>query len=206
MDLPVPTDRERVIGLTVPVPEPWASQVRSARAAAGDPLAHTAPHVTILPPTLVPADGLPAVTSFLRTTLTGVPAFTVHLAGVESFEPVSPVVYLALTQGARECTDLQARVRSADGSPTTRTSPSPTCLTTGPRTGPPGWGGGSRRCSSSSTSTSTSSGPTARPPTCAPCPWACVMRGEVDGGPGRRRGRGGRCSRGAGSGWWAQGC
>ena len=115
MDLPVPTDRERVIGLTVPVPEPWASQVRSARAAAGDPLAHTAPHVTILPPTLVPADGLPAVTSFLRTTLTGVPAFTVHLAGVESFEPVSPVVYLALTQGARECTDLQARVRSADG-------------------------------------------------------------------------------------------
>ena len=115
MDLPVPTDRERVIGLTVPVPEPWASQVRSARAAAGDPLAHTAPHVTILPPTLVPADGLPAVTSFLHTTLTGVPAFTVHLAGVESFEPVSPVVYLALTQGARECTDLQARVRSADG-------------------------------------------------------------------------------------------
>ena len=36
MDLPVPTDRERVIGLTVPVPEPWASQVRSARAAAGE--------------------------------------------------------------------------------------------------------------------------------------------------------------------------
>ena len=36
MDLPVPAPAQCVVGLTIPLPEPWAAQVRIVRAEAGE--------------------------------------------------------------------------------------------------------------------------------------------------------------------------
>ena len=64
MDLPVPAPAQCVVGLTIPLPEPWAAQVRIVRAEAGDPLAHViAPHVTLVPPTVVERADVPAITA-----------------------------------------------------------------------------------------------------------------------------------------------
>ena len=48
----------RTVGVSIAVPEPYFSQLREMRRAAGDPQADAVPpHVTLIPPTEV-ADGL----------------------------------------------------------------------------------------------------------------------------------------------------
>ncbi len=44
--------RTRLIGVSIPVPEPYGSLLQRRRAGFGDPAAHAIPsHVTLLPPT-----------------------------------------------------------------------------------------------------------------------------------------------------------
>lgn len=99
------------IGVAIPVPEPWATQVRAARLATGDPQAGIIPpHVTLLPPTRVPARTLRRIRDHLVIAVGRHPSFALTLHGTGTFRPVSPVVFLQVIQGADDCDQLQQLV------------------------------------------------------------------------------------------------
>ena len=102
-----------VIGVSVAVPEPYARAIQDARAGYGDPLARSIPtHVTLLPPTEVSPDALPAVERHLAAAAGQQRPFRMLLHGSGTFRPLSPVVFLRLEAGARECRTAEAAVRS----------------------------------------------------------------------------------------------
>ena len=101
------------IGVSLAVPDPYGARIQDARAGYGDPLARTVPtHVTLLPPTEVPRERLGAIELQLSTAAARHRPFRVSLHGSDSFRPVSPVVYVRLGAGVRECRMLEAAVRS----------------------------------------------------------------------------------------------
>jgi 2'-5' RNA ligase len=102
-----------VIGVSIAVPEPWAGEIQDARADYGDPLARSIPtHITLLPPTEVATDSLGRVEEHLVAAAAGHRPFRVLLHGSGSFRPVSPVVFVRVEAGVRECRELEASVRS----------------------------------------------------------------------------------------------
>ncbi|GAA1954790.1 2'-5' RNA ligase family protein [Kitasatospora viridis] len=101
------------IGVAVTVPEPYGSVVQDTRAGHGDPLARAIPtHVTLLPPTEVAAEALPRVRAHLAAVAAARRPFRMLLHGSGSFRPVSPVVFIRVEEGAQECRELEAEVRS----------------------------------------------------------------------------------------------
>jgi 2'-5' RNA ligase len=97
----------------VPIPEPFGGELQAWRESFGDPLASAIPtHVTVLPPTPVPFDALDAVDHHLRAVANGLAAFDIHLRGTGTFQPVSPVVFVALAVGISACERLEREVRS----------------------------------------------------------------------------------------------
>lgn len=106
-----PQDGSVSIGVAIPVPEPWAEDVRQARRSAGDPQALVIPpHITLLPPTQVPARALRRIRHHLTVAGGRHPAFTIALRGTGTFRPVSPVVFLQVVQGGDDCDQLQQLV------------------------------------------------------------------------------------------------
>lgn len=96
------------IGVAIAVPQPWADQIREARAATGDPQAAVIPpHVTLLPPTQVPTRSLHRIRDHLNLAARRYPAFTLALEGTGTFRPVSPVVFLRVVEGGGDCDRLQ---------------------------------------------------------------------------------------------------
>lgn len=112
--LPGDADPDAVtIGVAIPVPTPYAEDLQRWRKEFGDPLACRIPaHVTLLPPSAVPADRLGDV----RAHLAGVAAcnepFELRLRGTGTFRPVSPVVFVQVAEGVAQCEQLERRVRS----------------------------------------------------------------------------------------------
>ncbi|MDH6120609.1 2'-5' RNA ligase [Kitasatospora sp. GAS204A] len=101
------------IGVAVTVPEPFGSAIQDTRAALGDPLARAIPtHVTLLPPTEIPAERLPQVRAHLAAVAAGRRPFRMQLHGSGTFRPVSPVVFVRVEEGAQECRELEAEIRS----------------------------------------------------------------------------------------------
>jgi 2'-5' RNA ligase len=102
-----------VIGVSISVPEPWAAEIQALRAGYGDPLARSVPtHVTLLPPTPLAAAAVPRVHEHLRRVAAGFRPFRMLLHGTGTFRPVTPVVYLRIEEGSRDCRTLEAAVRS----------------------------------------------------------------------------------------------
>ncbi|WP_051967045.1 2'-5' RNA ligase family protein [Kitasatospora mediocidica] len=116
--VPTPVDGDGLaeavtIGVSVSVPEPFGSAIQDARAGYGDPLARAIPtHITLLPPTGVPAARLPEVRAHLAAVARAYRSFRVLLQGGGSFRPVSPVVFVRVEEGAQECRELEAAIRS----------------------------------------------------------------------------------------------
>ena len=101
------------IGVSIPIPEPYAARLTRARVEAGDPLAHAVPpHITLVPPTDVHADELVRVEQQLAAVAATHPPFIVELSGTGSFRPVSPVVFVQLRTGAEGCSRLQQEVNA----------------------------------------------------------------------------------------------
>lgn len=116
MEVPTPTASHCVLGLTIALPEPWADRVRRVRREVGDPLAEAvAPHITLLPPTLVPRDGLREITAHVEQVVRRTEPFELRAAGARTFRPVSPVVYLDVVTGAERVDALQRSLRHRDG-------------------------------------------------------------------------------------------
>ncbi|SFO95580.1 2'-5' RNA ligase [Geodermatophilus dictyosporus] len=102
-----------VVGVLVPVPEPWAQVLVDWRSKVGDPQATLVPpHVTLLPPTEVPSADRPAITEHLARVAAGHPPFEMHLSGTGTFTPVSDVVFVTVAKGIGNCELLASDVRS----------------------------------------------------------------------------------------------
>jgi 2'-5' RNA ligase len=103
----------RNIGIAIGLPQPIADELQGWRVELGDPTAlRIVPHVTLLPPTTIQSDQLPAVEEHLRKVAADSRPFTIRLRGTATFRPVSPVVFVPLVEGIAECELLAQQVRS----------------------------------------------------------------------------------------------
>jgi 2'-5' RNA ligase len=103
----------RTIGVALPIPEPYGTQLQRQRASFGDPLANAIPtHITLLPPTPVDDGDLPKIEAHLLEVASRHAPFRLHLRGTATFRPVSPVVFVAVVEGISSCELLSIAVRS----------------------------------------------------------------------------------------------
>ncbi|ADB30423.1 Phosphoesterase HXTX [Kribbella flavida DSM 17836] len=101
------------IGVAIPIAEPYGSELQKYRADFGDPMASSIPtHVTLLPPTEVADEDLPAIDEHLLQLAARFPSFRIRLRGTATFRPISPVVFVTLAEGISSCEVLQSQVRS----------------------------------------------------------------------------------------------
>jgi 2'-5' RNA ligase len=104
------------IGVAIDVPEPWGSALTRRRAEAGDPqAAYTPAHVTLLGPTEVATEVLPAVEKHLEAVASAQVPFTIHLRGTGTFRPITEVVFVTLAMGISECELLAESIAAAEG-------------------------------------------------------------------------------------------
>jgi 2'-5' RNA ligase len=98
------------IGVSIALPEPWASELQEYRTSIGDlTAAKITTHITLVPPTEV--DDVAAIEDHLADQSAGFAAFRIHLRGTGTFRPVSPVVFVNVVEGIVECEQLTAAVR-----------------------------------------------------------------------------------------------
>jgi 2'-5' RNA ligase len=101
------------IGVAIAIPQPHATVLANWRRRVGDPAAELVwPHVTLLPPTPVRSEDLPAIEEHLTHVADGRAPFVMHLAGTGTFRPTSPVVFVQVARGVGDCEELEASVRT----------------------------------------------------------------------------------------------
>ena len=115
MGVPITTDLSAgglTIGVALRSPSRGPATCSSSRERFGDPQALAIPaHVTLLPPTEVPAAG------WARSGTTSTPsrrpwAVQALLEGTDTFRPVSPVVFVRVAVGGEGCDCVQRAVRT----------------------------------------------------------------------------------------------
>jgi 2'-5' RNA ligase len=103
------------IGVAIDIPEPWGSALTRRRGAAGDPQAAWTPaHVTLLGPTEVATDALPAVEKHLESVASAHQPFTIHLRGTGTFRPITEVVFVTVAIGISDCERLAEAIAASD--------------------------------------------------------------------------------------------
>ena len=106
------------MGVAIAIPEPFGSQLRQRRAAFGDPLAETVPsHVTLIPPTEVTEAGFDGVCATLQSAASTLHPFAMRLRGTGTFRPVSPVVFIAVSEGIAGTEIMAKALQSKLGAP-----------------------------------------------------------------------------------------
>lgn len=113
-DSPVPDASGRVtIGVTLDIPEPYASELRALRLSHGDQAALVVPaHITLVPPMEIPVESWPEVRDRIREVANATSPFILGLRGTGTFMPISPVVFIEVVRGLRECRELSTSLRS----------------------------------------------------------------------------------------------
>jgi 2'-5' RNA ligase len=100
------------IGVSVAVPEPWATQLQQYRESLGDKTAATIPtHITLMPPIDVEEGLLPGIQQHLAEVSANCHVFGIHLRGTGTFRPTSPVVFVNVVEGISACEQLALSVR-----------------------------------------------------------------------------------------------
>ncbi|QAY70337.1 2'-5' RNA ligase family protein [Xylanimonas protaetiae] len=113
MHIPERGPAQARIGISIAVPEPWATVLQEAREDFGDPRAATIPpHITLIGPTVVDEAIMPVVWKHLEKVASETPVFRLHLRGSGTFRPVSPVVFVNVVEGIAECEQLELATRS----------------------------------------------------------------------------------------------
>ena len=101
-----------VVGVALPVPEPWGSHLQLLRQDYGEPGAVNIPtHITLLPPTPVVPDLVAPLRQHLAEVARSHDPFPVILRGTGTFRPVSDVVFVQVAQGVSSCERLERDVR-----------------------------------------------------------------------------------------------
>jgi 2'-5' RNA ligase len=104
------------IGVAIDIPEPWGSALTRRRGAAGDPqAAYTPAHVTLLGPTQIGTESLPAIEKHLEAVASAQNPFTIQLRGTGTFRPITEVVFVTLAVGISECELLAGAIAAAEG-------------------------------------------------------------------------------------------
>lgn len=104
---------EVLLGVAVAIPQPHATVLTKWRRQVGDPAADKVfPHVTLLPPTPVPAHAMDGVEQHLADAAAQQGPFVMHLAGTGTFRPTSPVVFVQVATGVAQCERLEAGIRT----------------------------------------------------------------------------------------------
>src|SRR5829696_1362943 len=104
--------RVPTIGVAIPIPEPWATDLQDYRTSVGDTTAtHIPTHITLIPPAEVAESDLEVVAEHLTEVAATVEPFDIHLRGTGTFRPVSPVVFVTLAEGISGCEMLAGAVR-----------------------------------------------------------------------------------------------
>jgi 2'-5' RNA ligase len=104
---------EIVLGVAVAIPSPHSNVLSTWRTRVGDPVAELVwPHVTLLPPTPVPAERLDEVVEHLAAAAAAREPFTMHLSGTGTFRPTSPVVFVQVARGVADCEELEKLIRT----------------------------------------------------------------------------------------------
>ncbi|MBG6182876.1 2'-5' RNA ligase [Arthrobacter sp. CAN_A214] len=99
------------VGITIPIPEPLATELEKWRASFGDPMAVLVPpHITLI--TTTPAMDWQGTMEHVRAVARAQSTFTVTLKSTGSFRPVSPVVFLKVDQGFEECVGLHEKLQA----------------------------------------------------------------------------------------------
>lgn len=115
MVCPVPpvSAAQMVIGVALPVPEPWGAHVQRLRVDYGDERARDIPtHITLLPPTLLERAEITALVEHLDSVARQHDPFQVILRGTGTFRPVSDVVFIQVARGVASCEQLEQQIRS----------------------------------------------------------------------------------------------
>jgi 2'-5' RNA ligase len=101
------------IGVALPIPEPFLSELGAFRERFGDPLAHAiVAHITLVPPMQVDDEQhLAAVIDHLAAAAAQLHGFPLVLAGAGTFRPVSPVVFVPIAEGEQHVCAVEAVVR-----------------------------------------------------------------------------------------------
>jgi 2'-5' RNA ligase len=100
------------VGVAIAIPKPHATVLTHWRRQVGDPAADLIwPHVTLLPPTPVPADAMDEIHEHLAKAATASEPFVMHLSGTGTFRPTSPVVFIQIARGVSDCELLEEAVR-----------------------------------------------------------------------------------------------
>lgn len=101
------------IGVSVPVPEPFGSELQRQRTSFGDEQAANIPtHVTLMPPVEVSDEEFTGFEQHLEHVAAAQEPFELHLRGTATFRPVSPVVFISVVAGIAQCESLAAAVTS----------------------------------------------------------------------------------------------
>ncbi|WP_236862779.1 2'-5' RNA ligase family protein [Brevibacterium daeguense] len=111
--VPTPDENGMVsIGITLDVPEPFATTLREARLRFGDERGESVPtHITLVPPMEIPVESTPGVRGHVRAVANETSPFVIQLRGTGTFLPTSPVVFIAVSRGISECQTLSERLR-----------------------------------------------------------------------------------------------
>lgn len=100
------------LGVAIEIPEPFGSAIDTARLGYEPSMGRMPAHITLLPPVDVDTDVLPSVIDHLAAVAVRLEPFEVELHGTGTFQPVSPVVFIALSRGISSCERAEALVRA----------------------------------------------------------------------------------------------
>jgi 2'-5' RNA ligase len=104
---------EMMVGVAIAIPKPHSTVLTNWRRRVGDPAADLVwPHVTLLPPTPLDGETMPAVEKHLTEVASASRPFDMHLAGTGTFRPMSPVVFVQVSRGVGDCETLEQAIRS----------------------------------------------------------------------------------------------
>ncbi len=99
------------VGVVIALPHPIADELQQWRASFGDSLADVVPaHITLVTTTYY--DDWDATIEHVRKVARQQTPFRVRIGGTGSFRPVSPVVYLKVSEGFDECVRLHERLQT----------------------------------------------------------------------------------------------
>jgi 2'-5' RNA ligase len=100
------------IGVAIAIPSPWGGELQQYRRSFGDAAADSIPsHITLVPPTDVDDRVLPDVDRHLADVGARFGPFRLRLRGTATFQPVSPVVFVAVSEGISACELLAGQIR-----------------------------------------------------------------------------------------------
>lgn len=106
------------VGVSIAIPEPHGEALRDKRRSYGDVLADRIPsHITLAPPLLIDEASIESLGEDLRELTDVFEPFTVSLLGTGTFRPISPVVFIAVSEGIAQIETLAEGVRKAIGAP-----------------------------------------------------------------------------------------